>query len=179
MSFRKTGQQDGLSIASESRREEVGEMNHKQSRFRKLMLGLGAATVTLMYLPCSAHAQSSTLQAQPSTSQTQPSTTQAQPATPQTQPSTTQEQPSTPQTQPSATQEQSPNPQDRQAVQGNDNRTDNDRRDVASFDRFLDEHREIAEQVRKDPSLLDNRDFLRDHPALRLTSRTTREFATR
>jgi hypothetical protein len=30
----------------------------------------------------------------------------------------------------------------------------------------LDGHREIAEQVRKDPSLLDNRDFVRDHPAL-------------
>ena len=43
---------------------------------------------------------------------------------------------------------------------------DADRRDVANFDRFLDEHREIAEQVRKDPSLLDNRDFVRDHPAL-------------
>ncbi len=43
---------------------------------------------------------------------------------------------------------------------------DGDRRDVASFDRFLDGHHEIAEQVRKDPSLLDNRDFVRDHPAL-------------
>ncbi len=43
---------------------------------------------------------------------------------------------------------------------------DADRRDVASFDRFLDGHREIAEQVRKDPSLLDNRDFVRNHPAL-------------
>ena len=40
------------------------------------------------------------------------------------------------------------------------------RRDAANFDRFLDGHREIAEQVRKDPSLTDNRDFLRDHPAL-------------
>ena len=35
-----------------------------------------------------------------------------------------------------------------------------------TFDRFLDGHREIAEQVRKDPSLLDNRDFVQDHPAL-------------
>jgi hypothetical protein len=43
---------------------------------------------------------------------------------------------------------------------------DADRRDVANFARFLDDHREIAEQVRKDPSLLDNRDFVRDHPAL-------------
>jgi hypothetical protein len=43
---------------------------------------------------------------------------------------------------------------------------DNDRRDVVNFDRFLDGHREIAEQVRKDPALVDNRDFVRDHPAL-------------
>jgi hypothetical protein len=41
-----------------------------------------------------------------------------------------------------------------------------DRRDVASFDRFLDDHREIGEQVRKDPSLLDNRSFVQNHPAL-------------
>jgi hypothetical protein len=40
------------------------------------------------------------------------------------------------------------------------------RRDVANFDRFLDGHREMAEQVRKDPSLLDNRDFVQSHPAL-------------
>jgi len=45
-------------------------------------------------------------------------------------------------------------------------RRDAGRRDVANFDRFLDGHREIAEQVRKDPSLLDNRDFVRDHAAL-------------
>ena len=43
---------------------------------------------------------------------------------------------------------------------------DNDRRDVANFNRFLDDHREIAEQVRKDPSLLDNRNFVQNHPAL-------------
>jgi hypothetical protein len=41
-----------------------------------------------------------------------------------------------------------------------------DRRDMANFDRFLDDHREIAEQVRKDPSLLDNRNFVQNHPAL-------------
>ena len=39
-------------------------------------------------------------------------------------------------------------------------------RNVADFDRFLDGHREIAEQVRKDPSLCDNRDFVRNHPDL-------------
>jgi len=46
-------------------------------------------------------------------------------------------------------------------VQDRDNR-----QDLAQFDRFLDSHREIAEQVRKDPSLLDNRDFVQNHPAL-------------
>jgi hypothetical protein len=37
---------------------------------------------------------------------------------------------------------------------------------VANFDRFLNGHREIAEQVRKDPSLLDNRSFVQNHPPL-------------
>jgi phage-related protein len=40
------------------------------------------------------------------------------------------------------------------------------RRELANFDEFLDSHREIAEQVRKDPSLLDNKQFLKDHPQL-------------
>jgi hypothetical protein len=39
-------------------------------------------------------------------------------------------------------------------------------RDVAEFDRFLDSHPEIAEQLRKDPSLVDNRQFIENHPAL-------------
>ena len=43
---------------------------------------------------------------------------------------------------------------------------DANRADMASLDRFLDEHREIGEQVRKDPSLLENRDFVQNHPAL-------------
>ncbi len=41
-----------------------------------------------------------------------------------------------------------------------------DRKQLADFDRFLDSHREIAEQVRKDPSLTDNREFVQNHPAL-------------
>jgi hypothetical protein len=61
---------------------------------------------------------------------------------------------------------QSDTTQDRQAVQSQDADRSTDRRDVASFDQFLDSHREIAEQVRKDPSLLDNRAFLQNHPAL-------------
>lgn len=40
------------------------------------------------------------------------------------------------------------------------------RGELAKFDRFLDSHREIAEQLRKDPSLVDNREFVKDHPAL-------------
>ena len=43
---------------------------------------------------------------------------------------------------------------------------DANRRNVAEFDRFLDSHREIAEQVRKDPSLTNNREFVQNHPAL-------------
>ena len=39
------------------------------------------------------------------------------------------------------------------------------RRDSAEFNRFLDDHREIAEQVRKNPSLVDNREFVQNHPA--------------
>ncbi|MGA9980859.1 MAG: hypothetical protein WBQ08_19720 [Candidatus Sulfotelmatobacter sp.] len=38
--------------------------------------------------------------------------------------------------------------------------------ELASMDQFLDRHPEIAEQVRKDPSLLDNKKFLAAHPAL-------------
>ncbi len=40
------------------------------------------------------------------------------------------------------------------------------RRDLAEFDRFLDSHGEIAEQVRKNPSLVDNREFVQNRPAL-------------
>jgi hypothetical protein len=43
---------------------------------------------------------------------------------------------------------------------------DANRRDLAEFDRFLDSHREIAEQIRKDPSLANNREFVQNHPAL-------------
>jgi hypothetical protein len=37
---------------------------------------------------------------------------------------------------------------------------------LANMDRFLDDHREIAEQLRKNPSLIDNQRFVADHPAL-------------
>ena len=39
-------------------------------------------------------------------------------------------------------------------------------RDLASFDMFMDAHAEIAEQVRKDPSLVRNQEFVKSHPAL-------------
>ena len=47
---------------------------------------------------------------------------------------------------------------------GNDR--DTTRSELASFDQFLDGHREIAEQIRKDPSLVNNRQFVQSHPAL-------------
>jgi hypothetical protein len=43
---------------------------------------------------------------------------------------------------------------------------DNNRQELARFDQFLDSHRETAEQLRKDPSLVDNEEFVRNHPAL-------------
>ncbi len=43
---------------------------------------------------------------------------------------------------------------------------DADRRDVADFNRFLDSHRETAEQLRRDPSRINNHEFVRSHPEL-------------
>ena len=106
----------GLRIASECREEEVCEMGNKLLRFQKATLVFGAATATLLCVPCLAHAQSSAPQPQ----------------------------------------------QDRQAVQSDDIT----RRDLARFDQFLDRHREIADQLRKTPSLIDNPQFLQSHPEL-------------
>jgi hypothetical protein len=50
--------------------------------------------------------------------------------------------------------------------QGGQDQMGRDQRELASFDRFLTDHREIAEQLRKDPSLVDNSQFLKNHPAL-------------
>jgi phage-related protein len=49
-----------------------------------------------------------------------------------------------------------------------DDRRDDDatRRELANFDGFLDKHPEIAEQLRKNPALADNKEFLQNHPAL-------------
>ena len=40
------------------------------------------------------------------------------------------------------------------------------RRELANMDRFMDSHPEVAEQLRKDPSLVDNTRFVESHPAL-------------
>src|SRR6266852_2747857 len=60
-----------------------------------------------------------------------------------------------------------------QRVDRREDRRDNDRRDndttrgeLASFDRFMDSHPEIAEQLRRDPSLVTNHEFVKNHPAL-------------
>jgi hypothetical protein len=43
---------------------------------------------------------------------------------------------------------------------------DASRSELQHFDGFLDGHREISEQLRKDPSLVNNERFVKDHPAL-------------
>lgn len=40
------------------------------------------------------------------------------------------------------------------------------RNEAAKGDRFLDSHPEIAQQLRKDPSLIDNKQFVESHPQL-------------
>jgi phage-related protein len=40
------------------------------------------------------------------------------------------------------------------------------RQQLAGFDNFLDSHPEVAEQLRKDPSLVNNEEFVENHPAL-------------
>jgi hypothetical protein len=47
-----------------------------------------------------------------------------------------------------------------------DDRDRVNREELAHFDQFLDSHRETAEQLRRDPSLVDNEEFVRNHPAL-------------
>ncbi len=48
-----------------------------------------------------------------------------------------------------------------------DAREENNRREeLARFDQFLDSHREISEQLRRDPSLVKNQQFVESHPAL-------------
>ena len=49
---------------------------------------------------------------------------------------------------------------------GDNDRDDATRQELSRFDQFLDGHREIAEQLKKDPSLANNSQFLKSHPAL-------------
>ena len=70
-----------------------------------------------------------------------------------------------PQTQaPPAGTQQAPQTEQRMAPQDRD--ADLTRRQLAEFDRFLDNHPELAEQLRKDPSLVNDRRFVENHPAL-------------
>src|ERR1700751_2516252 len=39
-------------------------------------------------------------------------------------------------------------------------------RELANFDGFMDGHPEIAEQLRKNPSLMQDKEFVANHPAL-------------
>jgi phage-related protein len=57
-----------------------------------------------------------------------------------------------------------------QGNQPTEDRGDHDRishAELVNMDRFMDSHPEIAEQLRKDPSLLDNKQFVDSHPALK------------
>jgi hypothetical protein len=72
-----------------------------------------------------------------------------------------------------AREDQSPEAQGRgDQGRGDQGRQDQDRDrianrpEMAAIDRFMDSHPEIAEQVRKDPSLVDNKQFVASHPAL-------------
>jgi hypothetical protein len=56
-----------------------------------------------------------------------------------------------------------PTPPDTATTPGPDDVT---QRELANFDTFLDSHPEISEQLRKDPSLVDNRQFVESHAAL-------------
>ncbi len=60
--------------------------------------------------------------------------------------------------------------EDRDRDAGRDRDRDGDRDmtrgELSKMDRFLDSHPEIGEQVRKNPSLLDDRRFVENHPAL-------------
>ena len=53
--------------------------------------------------------------------------------------------------------------EDQRAVRPGDDAT---RRELGGFDRFMDSHPEIAEQLRRDPSLVKNKEFAENHPAL-------------
>src|ERR1700733_511952 len=45
-------------------------------------------------------------------------------------------------------------------------RDDLTRSQLAAFDQFLDSHPELSDQIRKNPSLVDDKQFVDNHPAL-------------
>src|SRR4029077_9052184 len=57
-----------------------------------------------------------------------------------------------------------PQSQDNTQAMPRDN--DTTRRELASFDQFMDGHPEVAEQIHRDPSLVNNEEFVEKHPAL-------------
>jgi hypothetical protein len=72
-------------------------------------------------------------------------------------------------TQPAPPTTTSPNPPSAQPVGPTPRWTPPDditRREIVDMDHFLDSHPEIAEQLRRDPSLIDNREWVAHHPAL-------------
>ena len=123
-------------------------MDNKLPRFQKVTLVLGATMITLLCRPFPMHAQSST----PQDGQAVPSQNQQAVQSQNQQTVSSQDR----QAAPTST------PQDRQAAPGDDIT----RRDLARFDQFLDSHREIAEQLRRTPSLIDDPQFLQSHPTL-------------
>jgi phage-related protein len=71
---------------------------------------------------------------------------------------------------PLGAQSPSSTPQDRDsdmsrqpAYQQQDRDFDMSRRQLADFDRFLDSHPQLAEQIRKDPTLVNNEEFVENH----------------
>jgi hypothetical protein len=53
-----------------------------------------------------------------------------------------------------------------QSTPSNDQDNDTKGWQIANMDKFLDSHQEIEEQLRKDPSLIRNDEFVEKHPAL-------------
>src|SRR5579862_7037532 len=68
---------------------------------------------------------------------------------------------------PPAPEQNAPQQEDRVVPRSDANRSDDVKRpELANFNRFLDRHPEIAEQVRRHPDLVDDQRFVTNHPAL-------------
>ncbi len=96
------------------------------------------------------------------------STQPMQPAPPTATPPSTPTQPTTP-TPPTTTPPSEPNPPVAHPVGPTPRWNPPDditRREIVDMDHFLDKHPEIAEQLRRDPSLIDNREWVARHPEL-------------